>query len=91
MITGNGGIKVDPLTSEPILGDPCGSYALATEGTMSPEEYDAAVYDLVNFLAYMANPVAGESRRIGVYVLLFLVFLLVWVVLLNREYWKDVH
>lgn len=91
VITGNGGIKVDPLTSEPILGDPCGSYALATEGTMSPEEYDAAVYDLVNFLAYMANPVAGESRRIGVYVLLFLVFLLVWVVLLNREYWKDVH
>ncbi len=91
VVTSNGGIKVDPLTSEPILGDPCGTYALATEGAMSPPEYDAAVYDLVNFLAYMANPVADESRRIGIYVLLFLVFLLVWVVLLNREYWKDVH
>jgi len=39
----------------------------------------------------MANPVEVESKRIGVYVLLFLAFLLIWVWLLNREYWKDVH
>ena len=91
VLASNGGIKVDPLTSEPILDDPCGTYTLALEGAMSPEEYDAAVYDLVNFLDYMANPVADESRHTGVYVLLFLAFLLVWVVLLNREYWKDVH
>ena len=91
VLASNGGIRVDPLTSEPILADPCGSYALATPGKMSPEEYDEAVYDLVNFMAYLANPVVEESRRTGVYVLLFILFLLVWVVLLNREYWKDVH
>ena len=58
---------------------------------MSTEEYDEAIYDLVNFLAYTADPVAEDRRRIGTYVLLFitLFFVLAW--LLNREYWKDVH
>lgn len=91
MLAPNGGIKVDPLTSEPLLDDPCGSYELLSEGRLSPKEFDGAVYDLVNFMAYMANPVETESKRIGVYVLLFLAFLLIWVWLLNREYWKDVH
>ncbi len=87
----NGGIKVDPLTSEPLNDDPCGNYELLTKGELSPVEYDEAVYDLVNFLSYLANPVVEESRQTGVYVLLFLAFLLIWVVLLNREYWKDIH
>ena len=87
----NGGVKQDPLTGEPILDDPCGSYSLVTEGKMSPEEFDTAVYDLVNFMGYMADPVAEQRKTIGIYVLLFLAFLLVWVWLLNREYWKDVH
>jgi ubiquinol-cytochrome c reductase cytochrome b subunit len=91
VLASNGGIKVDPLTSEPVMGDPCGNFELLTEGSMSPDEFDGAVYDLVNFLSYLANPVAAESRQTGIYVLLFLAFLLVWVSLLNREYWKDVH
>lgn len=91
VLAANGGIKVDPLTSEPILDDPCGNFELLTEGKLSTEQYDDAVYDLVNFLSYLANPVLKESRQTGVYVLLFLAFLLVWVSLLNREYWKDIH
>lgn len=91
VLAANGGVKVDPLTSKPVLDDPCGNYQLLTEGQLSPAQFDGAVYDLVNFLAYIANPIAGESRRIGTYVLLFIAFLLVWVWLLNREYWKDVH
>ncbi|MFA5493192.1 MAG: cytochrome b N-terminal domain-containing protein [Porticoccaceae bacterium] len=87
----NGGIKQDPLTGAPILDNPCGSYALASEGALSPQEFDEAVYDLVNFMGYMADPVAEKRKRIGTYVLLFLAFLLVWVWLLNREYWKDIH
>ncbi len=87
----NGGIKEDPLTGDPILDDPCGNFELATEGSMSPEEFDTAVYDLVNFMGYMAEPMREDRKRIGVYVLLFLAFLFVWVWLLNREYWKDIH
>ena len=87
----NGGIKRDPLTGEDILEDPCGQFTVAQSGAMSPEEFDVAVYDLVNFLAYMADPVALDRKRIGTFVLLFvtLFFVLAW--LLNREYWKDVH
>ncbi len=87
----NGGIKRDPLTREEILEDDCGRYSLVTEGTMSPEEYDEAVYDLVNFLTYIAEPMAEDRQRIGTYVLLFLAFLFIWVWLLNREYWKGIH
>lgn len=91
MLAHNGGVKVDPLTSKPLLDDPCGSYELLSQGKLSPEEYDSAVYDLVNFMAYIANPIAVESRKMGVNVLLFIAFLLIWVWLLNREYWKDIH
>jgi len=87
----NGGIKRDPLTREEILEDDCGRYTIAEEGKLSPEEYDQAVFDLVNFMAYLADPVAEDRKRIGTYALLFLAFLFIWVWLLNREYWKDIH
>jgi len=87
----NGGVKRDPLTGEDILEDPCGSYTISSAGALSPEEYDAAVYDLVNFLAYTAEPIVVERQRIGVFVLLFIALFFIFACLLNREYWKDVH
>ena len=94
----NGGIKRDPLTGEEILfGDdgkalnPCGRLKVTTPGALTPAEYDQAVYDLVNFLEYAAEPTQLDRQRIGVYVLLFLALLFVFAWLLNREYWKDVH
>jgi ubiquinol-cytochrome c reductase cytochrome b subunit len=87
----NGGMHVDPLTSKPINDDPCGSYSLVTKGKLSPGEFDGAMRDLVNFMTYLSNPVAEQSRLIGKGVLLFIAFLFVFVWLLNREYWKDVH
>ncbi len=64
---------------------------LVEPGKLSPPEYDKAVADLVNFLAYAAEPAQLERRRIGPYVLLFL-FLLAFVTYrLKKAYWKDVH
>ena len=60
-------------------------------GLYSSGEYDGAVYDLVNFLHYVGEPMRLERQRLGVYVLLFLAFLGVFTWLLNREFWKDVH
>ena len=60
-------------------------------GTQSAEEYQQTVHDLVNFMAYLAEPIADERKRIGIYVFLFLGVLLIFTWLLNREYWKDVH
>ena len=87
----NGGVKRDPLTGEDILDDPCGNFTIVQEGSMSPEEFDEAVYDLVNFLVYVGEPAALDRQRIGVYVLLFIAVFFVFAWLLNREYWKDVH
>ncbi len=69
-------------------------HALAIDagtGLYSAEEYDQAVYDLVNFLFYVGEPIRSDRQRLGVYVLLFLAFLGVFTWLLNREFWKDIH
>ncbi|MBX2859333.1 MAG: cytochrome b N-terminal domain-containing protein [Cellvibrionaceae bacterium] len=71
---------------------PCGSLEVKEiKGSMTEAEFDAAVYDLVNFMTYIGEPVAEKRKQIGVYVLLFLAVLLIFTWLLNREYWKDVH
>jgi len=87
----NGGVKRDPLTGEDILEDHCARFEVIEEGKLSAEEFDEAVYDLVNFLAYVGEPAAMHRYRIGVYTLLFIVLFFVFAALLNREYWKDVH
>ena len=60
-------------------------------GSMTTEEYDAFVADLVNFMVYVAEPVQTERRDMGVYVLIFLAIFFVFAYLLKKEYWKDVH
>lgn len=60
-------------------------------GLLTPEQYDQAVYDLVNFLHYVGEPMRLERQRLGIYVLGFLAFFGLFTYLLNREFWKDVH
>jgi ubiquinol-cytochrome c reductase cytochrome b subunit len=87
----NGGVKRDPLTGMDILEDPCGQFTIAEAGQMTPEEFDVAMYDLVNFLSYTAEPMVTDRHRIGIFTLLFVALFTVFAWLLNREYWKDVH
>jgi ubiquinol-cytochrome c reductase cytochrome b subunit len=63
----------------------------AIQGSMSPEDFDKVVYDLVNYLHYVAEPGADRRKHIGIYVMLFLGVFLVFAYLLDREYWKDIH
>lgn len=62
-----------------------------TPGSLSPMEYDEAVADLVAYLQWMGEPVQATRVRIGVWVLLFLSVLTLFVWRLNAAYWKDVH
>ena len=87
----NGGIKSDPLTGEDILENPCGTLEIPVAGEMTPQQFDGAMYDLVNFLAYVAEPIVTERHRIGKYALMFVALFTIFAWLLNREYWKDVH
>lgn len=60
-------------------------------GSMSSDEYDQAVADIVNFLEYTGEPAKLESHRIGKWVLIFIAVLFVFVYLLKKEYWREVH
>lgn len=77
---------------EPVMNESCGGLIDGTfQGSMDAKEFDKAVYDLVNFLEYVGDPTAEDRKRTGFFVILFLLVLLVFAVLLNREYWKGIH
>ncbi|MFW9617592.1 cytochrome c1, partial [Aquabacterium sp.] len=59
-------------------------------GTMSPQEYDSAIADLVAYLQWMGEPVQQQRQRIGVGVLIFLAIFFVIAWRLNAAFWKDV-
>ena len=60
-------------------------------GSMSPSEYDQAIYDLVAFLDYVAEPYKQTRKNVGTGVLIFLFGFLILAYFLKKEYWKDVH
>lgn len=64
---------------------------LETPGTMSEEEFDDAVRDIVNFLDYIGEPMQLERQRLGIWVVVFLLLLLLISYLLKKEIWKDVE
>ncbi|HYC34910.1 MAG TPA: cytochrome c1 [Usitatibacter sp.] len=60
-------------------------------GTMTALEYDRYVADLVNYLAFMAEPSQNQRKQWGILVLFFLAIFVVLSLLLKKEYWKDVR
>ncbi len=60
-------------------------------GKLTPEEFNAAMADLVNFLVYISEPRQVERKKIGIWVLAFLAFFFVIAYAMKKEYWKDVH
>jgi len=66
-------------------------FEITVPGKMTPDEYDQAVVDIVNFMVYMAEPIKLKRQSIGVAVLFFLAALGVLVYFMKRDYWKDIH
>ncbi|MDD5035864.1 MAG: cytochrome c1 [Methylococcaceae bacterium] len=64
---------------------------LAGEGKMSPQQFDRAMLDLVNFLVYAAEPGQFDRLRLGKYVVFALLFLSVILYKLKKAYWTDIH
>lgn len=64
---------------------------LVQAGTLSPDEYEKFVGDIVNFMSYAAEP--GKSVRMGVgpKAMVYLLLLLVLCYLLKKEFWRDIH
>jgi len=67
-----------------------GKWEQVKPGTMSPQQYDQAVGDLVNYLQWMGEPAQNTRVRVGVWVLLFLLGFTFIAWRLNAAFWKDV-
>jgi len=65
-------------------------FELVIEGSMTDEDFDDFVRDTVNFLAYISEPIRSERRKLGVWVLMFLIFFWILSVMLKKQIWKDV-
>ena len=59
-------------------------------GAMDAEDYDEFVRDTVNFLAYISEPIRSDRRKLGVWVLMFLIFFYIRASMLKKQIWKDV-
>ena len=88
------GDQVLQVTSrmDPNTGDTLETRKLVLErpGKMSRIEYDQYAADLVNYLAYMAEPGQASRKQWGILVLFFLAGFFVLTLLLKKEFWKDV-
>lgn len=61
-----------------------------TQGSMTSDQYDQAVGDLVSYLQWMGEPAQNTRVRVGVWVLLFLCVMTLFAWRLNAAFWKDV-
>ena len=65
-------------------------FELISAGSLSVQEYDGVVRDIVNFLDYIGEPMQLKRQSLGTRVIAFLLILLLISYLLKREIWKDV-
>ena len=55
------------------------------------KEFDQFTLDIVNFLDYVGEPIQSERKRVGIWVILFLLIFLVFSYGLYKDIWKEVH
>ena len=82
---------------------PTGADNLVLPGTSMPnilwlvqeeldeKEFDQFTLDIVNFLDYVGEPIQSERKRVGIWVILFLLVFLIFSYGLYKDIWKDVH
>lgn len=61
-----------------------------TPGTLTPQQYDEAVADLVAYMQWMGEPAQTQRFRLGVIVVLFLGIFTLFAWRLNASYWRTV-
>jgi len=58
---------------------------------LNEKEFNQFTLDIVNFLDYVSEPIQSERKRIGIWVILFLLVFLVFSYGLYKDIWKEVH
>lgn len=84
------------LQGEQVLKGPVGAdgkpeFVMVRPGKLTPDQFNATVGDLVNYITWMAEPGKMKRMELGVYVLLFLGLFFVLTFYLKKEFWKDIH
>ena len=70
---------------------PVEGFTLSQTGSQDADQFNQSVRDITAFLEYAGEPAALKRESLGVWVILFLVFLAFLAWLLKNEYWQDVH
>jgi ubiquinol-cytochrome c reductase cytochrome c1 subunit len=65
-------------------------FELESPGSMTPAQFNETAADLTAYLQWMAEPVAAQRVRLGVWVMLFLAVFIVIAWRLNAVFWKDI-
>ena len=65
-------------------------FEMIVPGSLDAEDFDGFVRDTVNFLAYIAEPIRSDRRKLGVWVFMYLIVFLVIASMLKKQIWKDV-
>jgi len=88
----HGAAVIDSATGNVLTVESCEVLSIAEgTGSMNQAQFDATVYDLTNFMAYMAKPYKTDSQRIGLWAILFCLMMTAVFYFLKKEYWRDVH
>lgn len=78
------------LQGEQILNPKTKKLEKFSSGKLNPKEYDAMIADLTNYLVYMSEPDQLKRKKMGYYVIGFLLLLLFLTIKLKKEYWRDI-
>jgi len=78
------------LQGEQELDKNTGELSLIKAGKLNQKEYDSVIADLTNFITYMSEPGQLKRKKMGFYVVGFLLLLLVLTIKLKKEFWKDI-
>ena len=90
------GLQKAVFVDEPVVGQEgvtrpvFEKFEFVTEGTMTADEFDDFVRDTANFLEYIAEPERSVRRKVGVWVIMYLIFFLIIASMLKKQIWKDV-
>jgi ubiquinol-cytochrome c reductase cytochrome c1 subunit len=78
------------LEGEKILNPKTKKLEKFSYGKLNAKEYDATIADLTNYLVYMSEPDQLKRKKMGYYVIGFLLLLLFLTIKLKKEYWRDI-
>ena len=78
------------LEGEKILNPKTKKLEKFSSGKLNAKEYDATMADLTNYLVYMSEPDQLKRKKMGYYVIGFLLLLLFLTIKLKKEYWRDI-